>query len=407
MSDQPARPNQSDEPPLLKVRGPADLAQLVPYLMGFHPSRSLVVVGLANRRVQISARLDLDDLHDDDADSRLAATLLAMVGSGVQSFVGIVYDDEALPFGRPDDDELPWAGIAAVLDAEVARVGCELDDIALVSAGRIYSFVCRVPACCPPEGTVLDGASTAAAEATYAGLVALPDRESLAALLDPAPDVERDALRPALQHAEDEAIEAILRGDGPRRDRSAKRALLAAARRVDGADGSTVSAAGPLNDDQLIDFAVSLQRRDVRDAIWLAIDEGRIDGRPLWRAMAHRLPAPFDAAPLFLFAWMCYRDGDGALAGIAAERALESDPRYNAADLVVAALAHAIDPRQMPKLRGAFSRRRKRARAGAPHGVLRALSGAGPHDATADGLAPRVRGEPRGELPGPAAPRHR
>lgn len=379
MSDQPARPPRSDKPPLLKVRGPADLAQIVPYLMGFHPTRSLVVVGLANRRVQVSARIDLDDLLDDDADSRLAGTLLAMVGGGVQRFVGIVYDDDALPFGRHDDEQLPWAGLAGILDAEVARLGCELDDIALVSAGRIYSFVCHIPGCCPTEGRVLDGASTAAAEATYAGLVALPDRASLAALLDPVSDTERAALLPTLEHAEGEAVDTTTRGDRARCDRTAKRALLAAARESDATDGPPIGGATPLSDDQLVYFAVALRRRDIRDPIWIAIDEGRIDGRPLWRAMARRLPAPFDAAALFLFAWASYRGGDGALARIAAERCLDSDPRYSAADLVLAALSNAIDPRQMPKLRGAWSKGRKRARA--QPAATRAAPGARPRSA--------------------------
>jgi hypothetical protein len=89
----------------------------------------------------------------------------------------------------------------------------------------------------------------------------------------------------------------------------------------------------------------------MRDAIWLGIDGHRIDGRPLWRQLARRLPEPYDAAPLFLFGWASWRAGDGALAGIAAERAVDSDPSYTAADLLLAALTRAADPRRMPRLR--------------------------------------------------------
>jgi hypothetical protein len=87
----------------------------------------------------------------------------------------------------------------------------------------------------------------------------------------------------------------------------------------------------------------------------MAIDAGRIDGRPLWRELAHRLPEPYDAAPLFLFAWSSWRDGDGVLARTAVERAIKSDPGYSAADLLLAALSHGIDPRRLPKLRGGRS----------------------------------------------------
>ena len=342
---------------MVKVSSPADLAQVVPYLIGFHPTSSLVIVGLADRRVRVSARVDLAELLDDDADRRLAGTLTAMAGSGVQRFVGIVYDDEALPAGRHDDRTLPWAGIAAMLDAEVGRVGCELDDIALVSGGRIYSYVCHLPACCPPDGRPLDSASTAAAEATFAGLVALPDRASLAALLDPLPAQQRDALLPALNSAESEAVGAPLHDDDGRADRSAKRALFAAARAADAAAAALTTSLPELSDTALVGHAVALRRREVRDRVWLAVDHGRIDGRGLWRAMARRLPPPFDAPALFLFAWASYRDGDGALARIAAERALDSDPGYSPADLVLAALSHAVDPHRLPKLPGSSAQR--------------------------------------------------
>jgi hypothetical protein len=69
----------------------------------------------------------------------------------------------------------------------------------------------------------------------------------------------------------------------------------------------------------------------------------------LWRRLATSLPAPYDAAPLFLFGWASYRDGNGALARIAADRALDSDPYYTAADLILAALSQALDPHQLPR----------------------------------------------------------
>jgi hypothetical protein len=239
-----------------------------------------------------------------------------------------------------------------MLDAEVGRVGCALYDIALVSGGRIYSYVCHLPACCPPDGRPLDSASTAAAEATFAGLVALPDRASLAALLDPLPDRERDALLPAL-----DAATAVAHDDAAREERAAKRALFAAARAADAAAAAPTVGVPELSESALVGHAVALRHPRVRDRVWLAIDHGRIDGRGLWRPMARRLPSPYDAPALFLFAWASYREGDGALAGIAAERALESDPGYSPADLVLAALSHAIDPHRLPRLRDPHARR--------------------------------------------------
>lgn len=357
---------EADKPPLLRVRGPADLAEAVPYLIGFHPERSLVIVGLRRNRVVVTARIDLGDLLEPE-NTVLAGTLASMTASGVDHFIGLIYDDEALGGAGPMHGELPHAHLSDELADVVAGLDCDLDEAALVCGGRIYSYLCDDPVCCPPEGRPLAAGSSIAAEATYAGLVALPDRQSLAATLDPDPLEQRARLGPALRAAGDEIRAAVTRGDGERRDRADVRALFRAARRADESDGRTEPA-----DEALVRLATGLQRIDVRDSVWLGIDEGRIDGRPLWRALARRLPPPYDAPPLFLFAWATYRAGDGALAGMAAERALASDPGYSAADLVLAALAQALDPQRLPKLRERpISRRVTRSRRSATRRVGR------------------------------------
>lgn len=327
------------EPPLLRVRGPADLAEAVPYLIGFHPERSLVIVGLSRGRVVVTARIDLAELSGPKRPV-LASTLASMTASGVARFVALVYDDDA------DLTELPHRELCGELAAAVGRLDCDLDDTALVCRGRVYSYLCGDPGCCPPDGRPLSAESHISAEATYAGLVALPDRASLAATLDPDPVEQRERLYPALIAAEQDAFDAARRGDAGRINRVDVRALFRAARRCEGPDGAEPT------DAALVRFAAALHRVEVRDAVWLGVDDGRIDGRPLWRGLARRLPAPYDAPPLFLFAWASYRAGDGAMAGMAAERVLASDPAYTAAELVLAALAHALDPRRLPKLRG-------------------------------------------------------
>ena len=85
--------------------------------------------------------------------------------------------------------------------------------------------------------------------------------------------------------------------------------------------------------------------------MWLAIDAGRLDGRDLFLHLARSLPESHRAPALFLFGWKTWREGNGALAGMAVERALQADPTYSAADLRKAALAQGIDPRRMPPLR--------------------------------------------------------
>jgi hypothetical protein len=335
--------NSDSDIPTLKVRGPADLVQAIPYLLGFHPVGSLVLVGLERSRVMVTARLDLVDLA---LPAVLADAVAGMYRGGARDFVAVIFDDDAVPQATCSTESLPWRGAAAEVREVVEGIGGIIGDIVLVSRKRMWSYVCADPACCPPEGTALADSSAVAAAATYAGLVALPDRASVAKLLDPWPDTDRDRLGPALRAAERATLTMVLRGEIDRENRSVKRALFGACRA-----GDVPGATPTQSDDQVVRYAVALRRYEVRDSLWLAVDDGRIDGRVLWRYLAQRLPGPYAAAALFLFAWSSYRAGDGALAGMAAQRALESDSRYSAADLLLAALAHAVDPRHMPKLR--------------------------------------------------------
>lgn len=350
-------------PPLLRVSGPGELAQAIPYLLGFHPRDSLVLVGLRQGRVGVTARVDLSDVIDPVDPVSLPAILTAMTRSEVSRVVALVYDDGAAdPSSR---QAMPWAELAEDLSLAADSVGVELGEAALVSGGRIWSFLCDNPSCCPPEGRPVETDSAIAASAAYAGLVALPDRASLAALLARrlAPEVaaERGAKLAAAERA------GRLGGCT---ERTETRVICAVARSFD-RPGSTEE----LSDEQRTRFALALRRIEVRDAVWIAVDEGRVDGRPLWRRLATSLPAPWDAGPLFLFGWASYRAGDGALARIAADRALESDPMYSAADILLAALDQAIDPHLLPRLRPHDrkdtrpARRRRRVRGGQREGA--------------------------------------
>ncbi len=329
---------------ILGIHGPADLVQAVPYLLGFHPRSSLVIVGLHEDRLVVTVRLDLADVG---VPGVLADAVAAMHRGGTTELVAAVYADRVPP---PRRHPLPWSAAAAALADEARRCGCAMLDILLVAGGRWWSYTCTTAGCCPPDGQRLpEAVSEFSAAATYAGLVALPDREALAAVLTPRPDPERDRLGPLIAHHENAAVQAVLDDRGARHDRSVKRALFAAARRSD-APGRPADQQ-QLSDDDVARFGVALSAPPMRDSLWMAADDGRLDGRGLWAELARHLPVPYDAAPLFLYGWCSWRSGNGALAGIAARRAVQSDPSYSAADLLLAALARGVDPRRLPKLR--------------------------------------------------------
>jgi hypothetical protein len=335
----------SFEPTVLHVRDPGDLIEAVPYLLGFHPRDSLVIVGLDDRfRVGVTARVDLAELADPAV---LPATLRVLADASAAHAVAIIYDGSPDPIAR---GALPWRDLVDDAGRWASTSGVTLVDALLVARGRWWSYVCAGSDCCPEEGRAVPGdASPSAAAATYAGLVALSGREELSAALEPDDDAARAGLEPLLAECENASVAAALGGHDKRRQRSVKRAIFASARDAD--QSLFVGTSGRLSDEQVCRFAAALTEIPVRDAVWLAVDQRRLDGRALWREIARRVPAPYDAAPLFLFGWASWRDGDGPNASIAVDRALVSDPGYTAADLLRAALAHGLDPRRTPRLR--------------------------------------------------------
>ena len=340
-------PHDTEPLAVFRVRSPGDLIDLIPYLLGFHPRSSLVVIGLHEGRVAATARADLDDIATSQV--QLSDTIQLVVGSKADQLIAAIYDDGAR-IGSNGSSTITHGDTIRALGRLADTAGLRLVDALLVARGRWRSYLCDDEQCCPPNGTLLGGdASVAAATATYAGLVALPDRSDVTALLDPFPVEQREALEPLIAHYENSVAGAILDGRLQRYQRSLKRALFAAAR--DGDRALFPGQSGSVPDEDVCRFAVALVDTPIRDAVWLAIERRQLDGRGIWREIARRAPQPYDAAPLFLYGWVCWRDGSGVLAALAAERALASDPDYRAADLLLGAVKHGLDPRRTPRLR--------------------------------------------------------
>lgn len=348
--------------PVLALAGPGELIDSIPYLLGFHPRDSLVLVGLGSspggrERVGVSARLDLADLVVDPGIVGRCAAALAR--SGAHSAVVLIYDGEAAAgmadaaaargVGEWAPAAMPWRAVVDEVGDALGEARLEVRDALLVGDGNWWSYLCLDPSCCPPEGSRRSGpGSRAAAAAAYAGLSAVSGREQLEALLTPAPDDALERMASLVEVAEGAEFQAVLADRQASHRRSVIRAIFAAAR-LHSLDEP--SAEHRLTVDQIARFGVALGDIEVRDACWLAMEGGRIPPTGLWRHLAQSLPQPYDAQPLFLLGWQEWRAGNGPLAGIAAARALRSDPQCTAAGLLLDALAHGLDPRSAPRLR--------------------------------------------------------
>jgi len=170
-----ARPDGIASKVQLRAASPDAVLAIVPHMLGFYPSRSLVVLGLgAQNRVMVTFRYDLPE----PADQQLA--------QDISEHAGYVLERErissALLVGYG-----PAEVVAPVMYSAAARLidrGIELQEVLRADAGRYWSLLCDDARCCPPEGRSYDpGSHPAAAAMAEAGLAAYPDRDALARTL--------------------------------------------------------------------------------------------------------------------------------------------------------------------------------------------------------------------------------
>jgi hypothetical protein len=174
------------QPGTARLATPGTVAAAVPYFFGFHPSSSVVVLGLLRSghspRAAISQglRVDLGRIQRNPAGFGrwLARRLTA---DGVTEVLGLLYPPEPGP-ARLGDHRRTIAGLCAPL----RQAGIATLDVLMVARSRWWSFLCENPHCCPPDGSPIDFAgSPVAALSAYTGLAIMPSRQALAQALAP------------------------------------------------------------------------------------------------------------------------------------------------------------------------------------------------------------------------------
>ena len=112
-----------------------------------------------------------------------------------------------------------------------------------------------------------------------------------------------------------------------------------------------VSPVAALADHDVARIVWGLRDGSVRDlALGLALGREPAAAEQLWTECTRRAPAPLDAAPATLLAISAWLRGDGAMANVALDRALESVPDYGLARLLREALAACVTPADLRAL---------------------------------------------------------
>ncbi|MFJ2723244.1 DUF4192 family protein [Streptomyces collinus] len=356
---------RSAHDPQVTLRTPAELADALPYLLGYRPEDSIVLVALHDRegrgRFGGRARLGIPAATEDweAAVRQLAQGLVTgseRRGAKPEQMVAYVCQE-------PGDGEtgrdvmIRLRPLIALLRTQCGTLDAPVIEALCISDGRFWSYCCPTELCCPDDGTPmgLPGTSVLAAAATYAGIqvrgtlrelrarllpwetgAALEQEIALdAAGMDLVPRILDDATRPGVAEETLELADRIIR-------------RFTAAPSVPGAHRADIRDDELLGHDEAATLILGLQDRTTRDraAAWMEGDEAGPALR-LWRALARRCVGPYGehaAAPLTLAGWVAWSGGDELEAREALAMALGADPDYLFARLLHQACNEGLDP---------------------------------------------------------------
>ncbi|MEV4194905.1 DUF4192 domain-containing protein [Streptomyces toxytricini] len=372
-----ARPPGDPAPPRVTLRSPGELADALPYMLGFHPTDSLVMVAVHGEGGRFGGRLRLGippvPAEWEDTARQVAECL--------------VHGSERRGC-RPDgiilflcQDPEPGGSAQRVMTrlrplAQRIRLACGALEVPVleavcISGGRYWSYCCPDARCCPAEGLPLaaPGTSVAAAAATFAGLRIRGSLRELEAGLSPLRGPLAREMEQALDRAAAALVPKIL--DGATREQVGAETVTLARTLLRRLALAPPAEGGPCADDwddallghdEAASVILGLQDRETRDiaAEWMEDDESAAALR-LWRALARRCVGAYGehaAAPLTLAGWISWSAGDEPTARVALGLALRADAGYRFAQLLHHACNEGIDPEGLRACLRAERRRR-------------------------------------------------
>lgn len=309
-----------------RATNPAELAVLVPYILGFHPERSLVVLALEGKRLGLTQRMDL--VPEEHARDVVRQMIGHVARSGAGKIAVVAFERE------PGESDPMRAELMRLVRSRVIRCATSV----VVRDGRWFDPDGLVPRS-RPGGEALPEPSRVPAVAVLVGegRMPLPSRESLRDVVESGTSEVAEDVAAAL-----DAIDTEETGVDPSPVRAWR----------------TVLAPGGADDPEAVAEAlVALRDVSWRDALLAALcpgwmPDGLLADEPTAAASAavagldpelalerlstlvHATPRGEAAPVLTVLAQVAWSRGDGALASIALEEALAIEPGYRLADLL-------------------------------------------------------------------------
>ncbi len=291
-----------------------DLIGLVPYLIGFHPEESLVVIVIEDGRVAVTARVDLTAVSGRGSPDALVGRLFDRYPAAGAWFIAYT-----------GDDELAWDVLCAC-----AALGGQVRVQRLLQVGP---DAWRSDEPDGPSGPIGREVPSVAAEAAVLGLPVRPSRGALAAGISGPPEGEVEDLAARFRVAEI-ALDRL----GARGRRHLLRRLLASS--------------GTLDREDSVRLALLVQHGEAQVRVLRQLSGGSAEQHlALWtRIVRHTLPAHRPAV-LGLLGMSAWQNGDGALAMVCLEQLDRLDPLEPLAAMLDWLNEEVVPPHAWPRVR--------------------------------------------------------
>ncbi|MER6011619.1 DUF4192 domain-containing protein [Streptomyces bluensis] len=335
--------------PRIKINGPADFAQLLPFLVGHQPEDCIALHGVIAPGAGTGPTMALP-LPEDPATWQFAAATFAAHFLHITRERGHHDIQDVIVFlcrnplpGQSAEDaaESMWPLADCFIDAfSNLRRAPVMSVIALVD-NRWWAYECELPGCCEGEPLPAPDDPTSIA-AQLARLGPTPGRRSSDIALEYRPMTTNTArYHQALDEVGADIVEQTRTriGQALVRDSTAKL--------IDEALQDFRNGAPQLADDIAARIIIGLQDNQARDhALTHSEDDDLLHARQLWSYLARRcVPPHTDLAPplLTLLAWVAWRQEDIITARYALKEALTIDPTYHMANLLHEAINRGVD----------------------------------------------------------------
>ncbi len=293
------------------LTSPHDLLTAIPFLVGFQPEDSIILISLKQNCISMAMRIDLPDQLSDQIEQPEVDVLIShLIRDECDGVIAVFY----LPNqGHPDFK------VIDELTKRIATAKIELQESILVQEGRWRSLLCSDYECCPASGNPMpeiESSRIAAEQVALGKPIPFANLRQMVDSLSALP-IDEKLLK------EINVIEQIDYQSNPIKfQRQGAEAVLDFI--------SDFTAEGLCRDNQLIALVlVRLQDLQVRD---FALGSANSETLPIyfdaWRWLLRLAPEGYVAPVANLFAAAAYESGDGAMAQRALDRAFEDQPSY-------------------------------------------------------------------------------